>query len=86
MLVQTKKPGDFIGVFFRNSNAQSPIITYNDDGSTTFSYITLGGRLEAYFFMHGPPDFIIKQYHKTIGKAALPPFWSLGWQQASWKY
>jgi alpha-glucosidase len=30
-------------MFFRNSNAQSPVIRYIDDDQTLFSYITTGG-------------------------------------------
>lgn len=83
LLVQTNqsvKAGDYIGIFFRNSNAQAPIITYNGtDGSTTLSYITIGGQLELYFFIHGSAKEVIASYHQLIGTPNLPPFWSLGW-------
>lgn len=78
MMVETATKGDFIGIFFRNSNMQSPILSFNDDGSSILSYITIGGRIEAYFFIHGSPEWITQQYHNVIGKPTLPPFWSLG--------
>jgi alpha-glucosidase (family GH31 glycosyl hydrolase) len=61
ILVQGKKKGDFFGMYFRNSNAQSPVLTYTDTGST-LSYIALGGQIEIFFFMHGTAQDIIKQY------------------------
>lgn len=73
-------------MFFRNANAQSPLLRFNADGTSTLSYITTGGMLEAYFFIHGSAKSIIQSYHNVIGHPNLPPFWSLGWQQASWKY
>lgn len=86
ILVQGKNKGDFFGIFFRNSNAQSPLLRFNDDGTSTLSYITIGGQLEVYFFIHGTAKEIIQSYHNLIGHANLPPFWALGWQQASWRY
>lgn len=60
LLVQTAADkNDFIGIFFRNSNAMSPVIRYTDDGKTILSYITIGGQIEAYFFMHGPAKKVI---------------------------
>ena len=73
-------------MFFRNSNAQSPVIKYKDDGTSTLSYITTGGQIEMYFFIHGNVKTIIKEYHNLIGLAYLPPFWAMGWQQASKSY
>jgi len=67
-----------MGIFFRNSNAQSPIIHTKDDGNTTLSYLTTGGALEMYFFTKGSSKEIIQAYHNMIGKPTLTPFWSLG--------
>jgi len=52
-LVQTKDPKEFMGIFFRNTNAQSPVLVFNDDGGSTLSYITTGGSLDIYFFFKG---------------------------------
>jgi hypothetical protein len=54
LLVQTKKPQEYFGMYFRNSAPQVPIIRFNDDNkTTTLSYITMGGNIEIYFFIHG---------------------------------
>jgi alpha-glucosidase (family GH31 glycosyl hydrolase) len=73
-------------MYFRNTNAQSPVIKHNDDGTSILSYITTGGQIDVYFFFKGGPKTIIQQYHNLIGKPSLPPFWSLGWHQASYGY
>lgn len=59
ILIQGPKKGDFFGMYFKNSNAQSPVIKYTNDGRTILSYITVGGNLEAYFLIHGSPKQII---------------------------
>lgn len=80
VLVQSKKPGDFFGMWFRNSNAQSPLVKYNSTtGGSTLSYITTGGQIEIVFFFHGSAKHVIQLYHEMIGKPELPPLWSLGW-------
>jgi hypothetical protein len=40
-------------MYFKNSNAQNPVIRYTPEGKTILSYVTLGGNLEVYFFIHG---------------------------------
>jgi alpha-glucosidase (family GH31 glycosyl hydrolase) len=52
-LVQTKTPGQYFGVYFRNTNAQSPVIQHKDDGTSVLSYITTGGQLDIFFFFKG---------------------------------
>jgi hypothetical protein len=59
VLIKTNETNQFMGMYFRSSNAQSPIIKFNDDGSTTFRYITVGGKVEAYFLMQGSAKEII---------------------------
>lgn len=57
IMVRTKNVQKYIGIYFRNSNAQVPILRYNTGAgalsSGTLSYITLGGQIEAYFFISG---------------------------------
>jgi len=92
VLVQGKRKDDFYGIYFRNSNAQTPILTFNTnpisgEKTSKLSYITTGGQLEIYFFIHGSALDIIKKYQDVMGaKPKLPPFWSLGWMQASYKW
>ena len=86
VLIQTAVKGEFVGMYFRNSNAMSPVVSYTGKYTSTFSYITTGGQLELYMMFNGSPKDIIKQYHNIIGKPALPPAWSLGWHAAAYAY
>jgi len=86
MLVQSSTKSEYFGLFFRNSNAMSPIIQYTDGGKALFSYITTGGQIEIYFMFKGDPGSIISQYHNIIGKPTLTPFWSLGWHASAYAY
>jgi alpha-glucosidase (family GH31 glycosyl hydrolase) len=80
ILVQGKKKDDFFGMYFKNANAQSPVLKYNSDGTSILSYITIGGNMEVYFFIHGSAKNIIQSYQNMIGGSInLPPFWALGW-------
>jgi len=88
-LVQTQEKDEWMGIFFRNSNAMSPIITqgeWNNVTNHTLTYLSTGGQLEMYFFTKGSSKEIIQAYHSMIGKPTLTPFWSMGWQAASYDY
>lgn len=85
-LVQTATAGEFLGIYFRNSDAMSPIVRYTDNDTATLSLITIGGDIEAYFFFKGTAKQIIAQYQNLVGKPALPPVWALGWHHSGfWK-
>lgn len=75
-----------MGVFFRNSNAMSPVITYMGEKESTLSYISTGGQIEIVLFFKGGPKEIIKAYQNFIGKPTLTPFWSLGWHASAYAY
>ena len=62
------------------------MIKYNDDGTTTMSYITTGGKIDVYFFLGGSAKDIIRRYQNLVGLPTLVPFWALGWHQASYGY
>jgi alpha-glucosidase len=47
------------------------------------SYITVGGQIEVYFFISGTAKEVVQDFHRLFGKPHLPPFWALGWQEAS---
>lgn len=87
-MFKNPKSGKFGGMFFRNANNQAPIIRFNftDATTTDLSYITTGGKIEVYFFLAGSPEFVLQQYQAVFGMPRLPPFWSLGWQQAGSPY
>jgi hypothetical protein len=61
-LVQTATPGEYMGLYFRNTNAQSPVLKHNDDGTSVLSYITVGGQIDVFFFFKGTAKQIINQY------------------------
>jgi alpha-glucosidase len=67
-------------MYFRNSNAQSPVLRYTSEGKAVLSYIAIGGQIEAYFILHGSAKSIIQKYQNLIGTPNLPPFWAMGWQ------
>ena len=78
-LIESSQKGEFFGIYFRNTNAMSPVITYTGDSTSTLSYITTGGQIEIYLMMRGTPKQIIKQYQNIVGLPLLPPMWALGW-------
>jgi alpha-glucosidase (family GH31 glycosyl hydrolase) len=87
-LVQSSTKGQFMGIYFRNSNAMSPVIRKSGmlGGGSTLSYITIGGQLEMYFMFKGTAKEIIKQYQTIIGYPSLPPLYALGWYAGARSY
>lgn len=81
-LIKAGQSDEFFGIFFRSSNAQVPIISYEED-EHVLSYITTGGNLDINFFMRGSAKEVIASYQEFIGKPQLPPFWALGWHASS---
>jgi alpha-glucosidase (family GH31 glycosyl hydrolase) len=59
VLVQTKSKGRYMGMYFRNSNGQSPVVKFNEDGTSVLSYITTGGVIDVYFFLKASAKQII---------------------------
>jgi len=52
-LIQSQEATEWLGIFFRNANAQSPVITNKANDTATLTYLTTGGQLEMYFFTKG---------------------------------
>jgi alpha-glucosidase (family GH31 glycosyl hydrolase) len=46
-------------------------------GGNTHFIILVGGE---------DPEELLKSYHEYIGKAHIPPFWSMGYHQSRWGY
>ncbi|KAH9517562.1 hypothetical protein DERF_008227 [Dermatophagoides farinae] len=70
------------GVFLFNSNAMD-IIT---QPSPAITFRTIGGILDFFVFFGPKPEDVISQYQNLIGLPAMPPFWSLGYQQCRYGY
>ena len=81
-LIKAEQSDEFIGIFFRSSNAEAPIISYYQN-SNILSFVTTGGNLDMNFFLCGSAKEVISAYHQFIGLPELPPFWALGWHAGS---
>jgi len=84
MLVSSEQPQggvEYHGVFFANTNAQDAHITPDN-----FTWHSVGGIVELYFFMGNEPNDVISQYQNLIGKPMLIPLWGLGWSQSRYGY
>ena len=72
------------GIFFDNTYRQ-----YWDLGKrspTEYSFGAAGGEVD-YYFIYGPrPKQVMNTFTALIGRAPLPPLWSLGFQQSRYSY
>jgi alpha-glucosidase len=74
---------DWSMVLLRNVNAMDVIL----NNSKSLTYKITGGILDFNFFLgDNYPETVITSYHKYLGGWAIPPFWSLGYQQSRWGY
>ena len=76
------KNGDAAGLLFLNSAAQEIALT-PDPGVI---YRTIGGILDVYIFLGRTPEQVVQQYTAAIGRAPLPPYWSLGFHLCRYGY
>jgi hypothetical protein len=54
VMFQAKDARRYVGLFFRNSAAMTPVLKFNDtDGTSTLSFITIGGDIDFYVFIKG---------------------------------
>ncbi|HUN81805.1 MAG TPA: TIM-barrel domain-containing protein, partial [Phycisphaerae bacterium] len=78
------REGRSYGVFFDNTYR-----SFMDFGKTSrgaWSFGAAGGELK-YYFIPGPtPADVVRRYAGLVGMPALPPRWSLGYQQCRWSY
>jgi alpha-glucosidase len=65
--------------FFENSHPGE--FHWSDGARISFD----GGALRHYF-IPGPPPRALDRYTQLTGRAALPPFWALGYHQCRWSY
>uniref|UniRef100_A0A914RMG5 Glycoside hydrolase family 31 TIM barrel domain-containing protein n=1 Tax=Parascaris equorum TaxID=6256 RepID=A0A914RMG5_PAREQ len=79
-----ERDGNAHGVFILNSNAQVKEITLGM--APHIVYRTIGGMLDIFFFPGPTPDDVIRQFTALVGKPALPPYWSFGFQLGRFGY
>lgn len=73
------------GVFLDNSYQST--INFGASTNDEFSSITVSnGELNYYFISGENVGSIVESYTDLTGRAKLPPYWSLGYQQCRWSY
>ncbi len=76
--------GKAYGVFFDNAYRSSFDFGKETDGILSFG--ADGGDLD-YYFLAGPaPKTVVSEFAALVGRAPLPPLWSLGYQQCRYSY
>jgi alpha-glucosidase len=72
------------GVLLLNSNGMD--IKINNDNGQYLEYNVIGGVIDLYF-MAGPSPFdVAREYSEITRKAAMMPYWGLGFQQCRFGY
>ncbi|TKA61584.1 hypothetical protein B0A49_12264 [Cryomyces minteri] len=69
------------GVFLLNSNGMDIKINNTAADGQYLEYNTLGGVFDFYFLAGPSPVQVAQQYSETVGKAAMMPYWGLGFHQ-----
>jgi alpha-glucosidase len=86
-MFEGKQSRRFVGLFFRNSAAMTPVLKFNNtDMTSTLSFITIGGEIDLYVFIKGTAKEVVEAYQSMIRPPYLPPFWALGWQEVPSDY
>ena len=76
--------GKAYGIFFDNSFWSS--FDMGKEFPDRYSFGALGGELNYYFFSGPSPGKILQRFTELVGRAPLPPRWSLAYQQCRWSY
>jgi alpha-glucosidase len=78
------RKGSAYGLFFDNTYRSS--FDFGKESPGYFSLGAEGGELNYYFFAGPEPKQVIAAYSALVGRASLPPLWSLGYQQCRYSY
>ncbi len=74
--------GNAHAVLFLNSAAQE----WSTGPLPSFTYRTIGGLLDLYFFLGPTPQNVNSQYTLAVGRYPIPPYWSLGYHLCRFGY
>jgi alpha-glucosidase len=76
--------GTAYGLFFDNTYRSS--FDFGKESQQFFSFGADGGEINYYYFAGPDPKQIISAYTALTGRAPLPPYWTLGYQQCRFSY
>lgn len=78
------REGVAYGVFFDNTWRTS--FDFGQQSQDFLSFGSEGGEIN-YYFLAGPePKKVVSAFAALVGRAPLPPFWTLGFQQSRYSY
>jgi alpha-glucosidase len=72
------------GIFFDNTWRSG--FDFGKEGHDFYSFGAEGGEINYYFFAGPTPAKIVQDYTALVGRAQLPPLWTLGFQQSRYSY
>ena len=78
------RQGKAYGIFF--DNTYRSFFDMGADSSDTYSFGAEGGELNYYFFYGPDPHTVITRFTDLVGRADMPPRWTLGYLQSSAHY
>jgi alpha-glucosidase len=78
------REGKAYGIFFDNTYRST--FDMGAESADSYSFAADGGSMDYYFFAGPDPKQIISRYTELVGRAPLPPMWSLGYLQSSAYY
>jgi len=73
-------------VAFINSNGMDVKINKTKENGQYLEYNTVGGIIDLYFLAGPDPIEVARQFSEVSGKAAMMPYWSLGFHQCRFGY
>ncbi len=80
----TLRKGKSYGVFLDNTYRTS--FDFGKQADDMYSFGSVGGELDYYFFYGPHPKSVVSQYTALTGHTPLPPRYTLGYQQSRYSY
>ncbi len=78
------RDGKAYGIFFDNTYRSS--FDFGVEAPDCYSFGATAGEMNYYFFYGPDPKKVIARYTELVGRAELPPLWSIGYIQGSARY